>query len=111
MKKLGKGDLSAGFDQMNHVAHKEVTAMVSHPVGCIDCHMPYKREGGMKISDHHARSPLLNINRACQGCHHFSEEEMKTRVETIQNQFFESRNVAMDALVQLIGDTKARKEA
>ena len=37
-------------------------------VACADCHMPYKREGGMKISDHHVRSPLLNINRACQGC-------------------------------------------
>ena len=50
-------------------------------VACADCHMPYKREGGMKISDHHVRSPMLNINRACQGCHHFPEEEMKSRVE------------------------------
>ena len=35
-------------------------------VACADCHMPYKREGALKISDHHVRSPLLNINRACQ---------------------------------------------
>ena len=28
--------------------------------------MPYKREGALKISDHHVRSPVLNINRACQ---------------------------------------------
>lgn len=34
-------------------------------VSCADCHMPYKREGAQKISDHHVRSPLLNINRAC----------------------------------------------
>ena len=26
----------------------------------------------MKISDHHVRSPLLNINRACQTCHKWS---------------------------------------
>src|SRR5215472_15041877 len=34
-------------------------------VACADCHMPYMREGALKISDHHIRSPLLNINRAC----------------------------------------------
>ena len=28
-------------------------------VSCADCHMPYKREGAIKISDHHVRSPLL----------------------------------------------------
>jgi nitrite reductase (cytochrome c-552) len=80
-------------------------------VACADCHMPYKREGGLKISDHHVRSPLLNINRACQGCHHFSEEEMKSRAEQIQSRFWGSRNVAMDALMDLIGDIKAAKDA
>jgi len=79
-------------------------------VACADCHMPYKREGGMKISDHWVRSPLLNINRACQGCHHFSEQEMKDRVEQIQGRFTEARNTAMDALMELIKDTKAAKE-
>jgi nitrite reductase (cytochrome c-552) len=54
-------------------------------VVCADCHMPYKREGALKISDHHVRSPLLNINRACQTCHKWSEEELKARVETIQS--------------------------
>ena len=51
-------------------------------VACADCHMPYKREGAMKISDHHVRSPLLNINRACQTCHKWREEELRARVET-----------------------------
>jgi nitrite reductase (cytochrome c-552) len=32
-------------------------------VACADCHMPYKREGALKVTDHHIRSPLLNINR------------------------------------------------
>jgi nitrite reductase (cytochrome c-552) len=78
-------------------------------VACADCHMPYRREGGMKISDHHVRSPMLNINRACQGCHHFPEEEMRARVENIQTRFFESRNIAMDAVVQLIDDIQRAK--
>ncbi len=76
-------------------------------VSCADCHMPYKREGGMKISDHHVRSPMLNINRACQGCHRFPEQEMKDRVEEIQTRFFNARNLAMDALMELITDIKA----
>ena len=80
-------------------------------VACADCHMPYKREGGLKVSDHHIRSPLLNINRACQGCHRFSELEMKDRVEQIQTRFTEARNVAMDALMQLIGETKKLRDA
>lgn len=80
-------------------------------VSCADCHMPYKRAGGLKVSDHHVQSPLLNINRACQGCHHFPEMEMKDRVETIQKRFFGARNVAMDALMDLIADLKRAREA
>lgn len=78
-------------------------------VTCADCHMPYKREGALKISDHHVRSPVLNINRACQTCHKWSEEELKGRVETIQGRTFKLRNLAMDALVDLINDLKAAK--
>jgi nitrite reductase (cytochrome c-552) len=69
--------------------------------------MPYKREGALKISDHHVRSPLLNVNRACQTCHRWSEEELKARVLTIQDRTFALRNRAMTALVALIGDVKA----
>jgi nitrite reductase (cytochrome c-552) len=76
-------------------------------VACADCHMPYMREGGLKISDHHVRSPLLNINRACQGCHRWDEAELKARVETIQERNFQMRNVAMDALMALIADIKS----
>lgn len=76
-------------------------------VSCADCHMPYQRIGAMKITDHHVRSPMLNINKASQTCHHFSELELKLRVETIQNRHFEMRNVAMNALMELIQDLKA----
>jgi nitrite reductase (cytochrome c-552) len=80
-------------------------------VACADCHMPYMREGALKISDHHVRSPLLNLNRACQTCHKWPEEELKFRVETIQERTYELRNIAMDALIQLINDIKAAKTA
>src|SRR5215204_1313015 len=49
-------------------------------VACADCHMPYTRVGGLKVSDHHVRSPLLNINNACQTCHKWPEEELRARV-------------------------------
>ena len=80
-------------------------------VTCADCHMPYKREGALKISDHHVRSPMLNINRACQTCHKWPEEELKARVETIQQRTHKLRNVAMDALIDLIKDLKTAKTA
>jgi len=78
-------------------------------VACADCHMPYMRQGGLKISDHQINSPLLKINRSCQTCHHFSEEELKARVEDIQYRFFNLRNTALDALIDLIEDIKAEK--
>jgi nitrite reductase (cytochrome c-552) len=76
-------------------------------VVCADCHMPYKRVGALKISDHHVRSPLLNINRACQTCHRWTEEELRERVETIQERTYRLRNIAMDALIDLINDLNA----
>jgi nitrite reductase (cytochrome c-552) len=80
-------------------------------VVCADCHMPYKREGALKISDHHVRSPMLNINRACQTCHKWPEDELKARVETIQQRTHNLRNLAMDALVDLIDDIKAARDS
>jgi nitrite reductase (cytochrome c-552) len=76
-------------------------------VACTDCHMPYQRVGALKISDHHVRSPLLNIARACQTCHNWPEPELKARAETIQQRNFRMRNLAMDAVVDLIDDLKA----
>ena len=76
-------------------------------VACADCHMPYKREGALKISDHHVRSPVLNVQRACQTCHRWPEEELKARVFAIQDRTFELRNVAMDAVLQLTKDIEA----
>jgi nitrite reductase (cytochrome c-552) len=80
-------------------------------VACADCHMPYKREGGVKVSEHHVQSPLLSINRSCQTCHRWEEKELQSRVEGIQTAFFNQKNEAMDALMDLISEIKAAKDA
>ena len=51
--------------------------------------MPYLREGRQKVSDHWVRSPLLNVNRACQTCHAVPEEELAARVLDIQDRHYE----------------------
>ena len=109
-----------GFSDWTHAETRAPVLKAQHPefemwnqgvharsgVACADCHMPYQRVGAMKITDHHVQSPLLNINRACQTCHRWPEEELRARVETIQDRTAQIRNVAMDALVALIGDIK-----
>ncbi|MBN1570553.1 MAG: ammonia-forming cytochrome c nitrite reductase subunit c552 [Acidobacteria bacterium] len=71
-------------------------------VACADCHMPYQREGAVKISDHWVRSPLLNVAKACQVCHHFSESEIRERVDIIQERNHSLLIRAEDAVVDLI---------
>jgi nitrite reductase (cytochrome c-552) len=71
-------------------------------VSCADCHMPYIREGALKVSDHHVRSPLLNISRSCQTCHRFPEEQLKATVLAIQDRHQALMMRAEDAMVQLI---------
>ena len=80
-------------------------------VACADCHMPYTRVGALKISDHHVRSPLLNVARACQTCHRWPEQELLARAETLQARVQGLRNLGLDALVALIADLKASREA
>ncbi|HEX4846130.1 MAG TPA: ammonia-forming cytochrome c nitrite reductase subunit c552, partial [Geothrix sp.] len=80
-------------------------------VSCSDCHMPYKREGALKISDHQVRSPLLDVTRACQSCHRFPEAEIKARVTAIQDRTKALMDRAEDAVVALINDLEAAKKA
>lgn len=80
-------------------------------VACADCHMPYLRQGAVKISDHHVRSPVLNLERACLTCHPFSAEEMKVRVEIIQDRNAALLSRAEDALLALLDEIKAARAA
>jgi nitrite reductase (cytochrome c-552) len=78
-------------------------------VSCSDCHMPYMRDGASKVSDHWVRSPLLNINRSCQTCHHFSEDELKARVDQIQQRNFDLMQRGGEAIVALLDAIQAAK--
>lgn len=80
-------------------------------VACADCHMPYMREGAVKVSDHHVRSPLLNVERACLVCHPFPAAEMKARAELIQERNHALLNRAEDALVALYDAVKDARTA
>jgi len=80
-------------------------------VACADCHMPYQRVGAMKVSDHQVRSPVLNVNRACQTCHRWPEDELRARVFEIQDRTFALRSQAMNVLVALVADIQARSRA
>ena len=71
-------------------------------VACADCHMPYQREGAIKVSNHHVRSPLLNIAAACQTCHRIPEPELKARVEIVQDRNRKLLDRGQEALVALI---------
>jgi nitrite reductase (cytochrome c-552) len=78
-------------------------------VACADCHMPYKREGAVKISSHHVRSPLLSISLSCQTCHRYPEEEIKARAEAIQDRTRSLKaraEVAVFALIQAIAEAR-----
>jgi nitrite reductase (cytochrome c-552) len=80
-------------------------------VACADCHMPYKREGAVKVSDHWVRSPMLNISRACQVCHAYPEREIYARVEAIQNRTNSLMQRSGVALVDMLDALKAAKAA
>ncbi|MBM4034084.1 MAG: ammonia-forming cytochrome c nitrite reductase subunit c552 [Planctomycetes bacterium] len=69
-------------------------------VSCADCHMPYRTEGGMKYTDHHIQSPLLNIANSCAVCHRWGEGELRSRVEAIQSKVLALRQTAEQALVR-----------
>lgn len=76
-------------------------------VSCADCHMPYVREGAIKVSDHHVRSPMLNLARACQACHPYTETEVRSRVEVIQDRTKSLMDRATAATVAAIGAIEA----
>jgi nitrite reductase (cytochrome c-552) len=113
-----------GFSDWRHAISGAPTLKAQHPefelfsqgiharsgVACADCHMPYMRTGAMKVSDHWVRSPLLNVDNACQTCHRSSADELVNRVHAIQDRTFEMRNLSIDATLQLaraIGEAAA----
>jgi nitrite reductase (cytochrome c-552) len=80
-------------------------------VACADCHMPYLREGAIKISDHQVRSPLLNASKACQVCHRYSAQELEGRVELLQDRTRSLLDRGETALVELIAAIDRAKQS
>jgi nitrite reductase (cytochrome c-552) len=80
-------------------------------VSCSDCHMPYQREGAIKVSNHHVRSPLLNIAQACQVCHNYPEHEILARAEAIQDKTRALMARSEAAVVELIRSIEAAMKA
>lgn len=80
-------------------------------VSCADCHMPYRREGGVKFTDHKAQSPLNNIANSCQVCHRESEETLRQNVFERQDKIRELRLKAEDVLLKAHIEAKAAWEA
>ena len=79
-------------------------------VACADCHMPYQRVGALKASDHWVRSPLLNVNRACQTCHAVAENELQARVLTIQDRHHALLERAARATTDMLDTIVAAKK-
>src|SRR5207237_1047885 len=67
-----------------------------------DSHMPYVREGAVKVSDHQVRSPRQNINRACQTCHRYPEKELEARIDLIHDRHKELMKRAEAAVMSLM---------
>lgn len=103
-----------GFKDWDHGETKAPLVKIQHPdfelwstgiharagVGCPDCHMPYKREGGIKLTDHWIRSPLLSLTNSCTPCHRVSEDELRGRVLEIQDRTFSQQQRAEQALLE-----------
>ncbi len=79
-------------------------------VTCTDCHMPYERQGAMKVSSHWVRSPLLSLNTSCQTCHKVEEDELRAKVAAIQDRtraLTERAATAMTAMLDAIREAQA----
>lgn len=127
---LNVDDIEKYYDAVNFKdwTHKETNApmlKMQHPefemwssgiharsgVACADCHMPYVRDGAVKVSDHWVRSPLTNVAQACQTCHHETEQELKDRVVQIQDRTFELKQKTEAALIDAVDAIVAAQKA
>lgn len=80
-------------------------------VTCVDCHMPYQREGAVKVTDHWVRTPLANMTNACLTCHRFNEDEMRSRVLEIQDKTYALLTRAERAILDAMDAIKKAMEA
>ena len=80
-------------------------------VSCADCHMPTVKEGDKEASDHRMSSPLSGKMEACQNCHETPVNEIKFRIEDIQERTDKMLRRAEDAVIVLIREIVSAKNA
>ncbi|HOD14075.1 MAG TPA: ammonia-forming cytochrome c nitrite reductase subunit c552 [Spirochaetota bacterium] len=83
-------------------------------VACADCHMPYRRSGSYKISDHDVTSPLKADLRACAQCHTESATWLKDQVFATQDRtasLLSRAGYATASAAKLIEIANARRDA
>lgn len=106
-------DTDAPIIKMQH-SEAELSSSGIHArsgVTCVDCHMPYKRVGAVKITNHSVQTPLADVTASCKTCHMQSENELKDRVAFIQNRHsYELRNCENDLLALIQDISTARGE-
>lgn len=117
-KGLRIDDIAAYYDEIlfkdwEHAETKTAMVKIQHPeyelwstgiharsgVSCTDCHMPYKREGAIKVTDHWIRTPLVNLTNTCGTCHRYSEAELTGRILGIQDSTYKLMVRAETAIV------------
>jgi nitrite reductase (cytochrome c-552) len=95
-----------GFTDWTHAMSKAPMLKAQHPdyevfsmgihsergVSCADCHMPYISEGGVKFTNHHISSPLINIATSCQVCHREETDALVRNVYDRQDKIIENRD-------------------
>jgi nitrite reductase (cytochrome c-552) len=69
-------------------------------VTCVDCHMPYKSEGGIKFTNHQIVSPVKYISSACQVCHRQDEQTLLKNIYDRQDKIRQLAETAEGILVK-----------
>lgn len=77
-KKLGDGDLTKGFEEMNKIPYKEIVHSVKHPVSCIDCHDPSNMS--LRVTRPAFMTGIKAV-KAQQGIKEYDVNKMATRQE------------------------------
>ena len=80
-------------------------------VTCVDCHMPYMRDGGKKYTSHWMTSPLKTTQQSCLKCHDESEETLVARVKTIHDNTFKLQRIAGQTVARAHRTVKAAMDA
>lgn len=93
------------YDTWKTGAHADVG------VTCVDCHMPYMRQDGVKYTSHYMTSPMKNVEASCLKCHDEPKDVLIQRVKTIHDNTFKLQRTAGITCAQAHLTIKAAHDA